>query len=46
LTRDKGTSQLAQGPSAQTCLVELERFDGEPPPITAFDPPRFVERAG
>ena len=42
LTADKGTSQLAQGPSAQTCLVEVERFDGEPPPVTAFDPPAFT----
>lgn len=24
LTRDVGTSRLAQGPSAQTCLVEIE----------------------
>ena len=39
LTLDKGTSRLAQGPSAQTTLVEIERFIGEPPPITAFDPP-------
>lgn len=43
LTADKGTSQLAQGPSAQTCLVDVERFDGEPPPVTAFDPPTFVD---
>ncbi|MGI9613503.1 MAG: molybdopterin dinucleotide binding domain-containing protein, partial [Acidimicrobiales bacterium] len=42
LTADKGTSKLAQGPSAQTCLVEVERYDGEPPPVTAFDPPSFV----
>ena len=26
LTRDRGTSRLAQGPSAQTCLVQVERF--------------------
>ena len=31
LTLDKGTSRLAQGPSAQTALVELERFDGPLP---------------
>ena len=42
LTRDKGTSKLAQGPSAHTCLVEVERFDGEPPPVTAFDLPEFT----
>ena len=29
LTRDKGTSQLAQGPSAQTCLVQLEKYHAE-----------------
>ena len=39
LTLDKGTSRLAQGPSAQTTLVEIEKFVGEPPPISAFDPP-------
>ncbi|MGB3388756.1 MAG: molybdopterin-dependent oxidoreductase [Pseudaminobacter sp.] len=41
LTRDKGTSRLAQGPSAQTCLVEIEPYRGELPPITAFHPPLF-----
>jgi biotin/methionine sulfoxide reductase len=44
LTRDKGTSSLAQGPTAQTCLVDVERFEGEPPPVTAYDPPEFVPR--
>ena len=39
LTLDKGTSRLAQGPSAQTTLVQIEKFVGEPPPVTAFDPP-------
>ncbi|WP_158891609.1 molybdopterin-dependent oxidoreductase [Amycolatopsis anabasis] len=38
VTLDKGTSQLAQGSAAQTCLVEVERYDN-PPPVTAFDPP-------
>ncbi len=40
LTRDIGTSRLGQGPSAQSVLVEISRFEGELPPITAFDPPR------
>ncbi len=44
LTLDKGTSRLAQGPSAHTCLVEVERYEGEPPPVTAFDPPTIVRR--
>jgi biotin/methionine sulfoxide reductase len=39
LTLDKGTSRLAQGPSAQTTLVEVERYIGEPPPVSAFEPP-------
>ena len=39
LTRDKGTSKLGQGPTAHTCLVEIERFDANPPPITAHEPP-------
>lgn len=39
LTRDRGTSKLAQSCSAQTTLVDVERFAGEPPPITVFAPP-------
>ncbi|HEX9782204.1 MAG TPA: molybdopterin dinucleotide binding domain-containing protein, partial [Opitutaceae bacterium] len=39
LTLDKGTSRLAQGPSAQTTLVEVEKYVGELPEITAFEPP-------
>ncbi|MEM8925313.1 MAG: molybdopterin-dependent oxidoreductase [Actinomycetota bacterium] len=46
LTNDKGTSRLAQGPTAHTCLVEVERYDGEPPTVTAFDPPRFIPEGG
>ena len=44
LTLDKGTSRLAQGPSAHTCLVEVERYEGEPPPVTAFEPPAVERR--
>jgi biotin/methionine sulfoxide reductase len=39
LTRDAGTSRLAQGSTGQLCLVEIERFDGKLPPVTVFDPP-------
>jgi biotin/methionine sulfoxide reductase len=39
LTLDRGTSRLAQGSSAQTTLVQIERFVGEPPSVTAFEPP-------
>ena len=42
LTLDRGTSKLAQGAAAHTCLVEIERYQAELPPITAFDPPPFA----
>jgi biotin/methionine sulfoxide reductase len=42
LTKDRGTSRLAQGPSAHSCLVEVERFDGTLPEVTVFDPPDFL----
>ena len=35
LTMDKGTSRLAQGPTALSTLVEVEIFDGDIPTITA-----------
>ncbi len=45
LTPDKGTSKLGQGPIAHTALVEVERFDGDPGRVTAFDPPVIEKRA-
>lgn len=44
LTRDKPTSKLAQACSAHTCLVQIERYDGELPEVTAFIPPEIVSR--
>jgi biotin/methionine sulfoxide reductase len=44
LTLDKGTSKLAQGPSALSCLVEVARYEGEVPDVTAFTPPKTEER--
>jgi len=44
LTRDKGTSRLGQGPSAHSALVEVERFNGDAPPVTAFVPPEVRVR--
>ena len=38
LTRDKGSSSLAQGPTAHSCLVEIELFDGPLPEVRAFTP--------
>jgi biotin/methionine sulfoxide reductase len=39
LTRDVGTSALSQGCTGQLTTVEVERFDGNLPPIQAYDPP-------
>ncbi len=39
LTHDLRTSRLSQGPAAQSTLVEVEKFEGELPPVTAFDAP-------
>ena len=44
LTLDKGTSRLAQGCSAQTTLVEVEKFTGSLPEMTAFIPPLIWEK--
>ena len=42
LTADHGTSKLAQAPSANSCLVQIERYAGALPPITCYDPPPFA----
>ncbi|MEM8627734.1 MAG: molybdopterin-dependent oxidoreductase, partial [Pseudomonadota bacterium] len=39
LTHDFRTSRLAQGPAAQSALVEVARFADVPPPVQAFIPP-------
>jgi biotin/methionine sulfoxide reductase len=41
LTRDAGASRLSQGCAAQSCLVQIERFAGEAPPVSAFELPRL-----
>ena len=41
LTMDKGTSKLAQSTSAQTTLVEIERYEGPVPELTVFVPPEI-----
>ncbi|MBK0326363.1 molybdopterin guanine dinucleotide-containing S/N-oxide reductase [Rhodobacteraceae bacterium F11138] len=45
LTRDIGTSQLGQGPTAHSCLIQVERFNGTPPPVRAFEPPVIRQRS-
>lgn len=42
LTRDKGTSKLGQGPSAHTCMVSVELFEGDLPKVTAHAPPEII----
>jgi biotin/methionine sulfoxide reductase len=44
LTLDIGASKLSQGCIAQTCLVEIERFDGPAPAVTAHRLPEFAAR--
>jgi biotin/methionine sulfoxide reductase len=42
LTRDAGASSLSQGCAAQSCLVQLEKFEeAGTVPMKAFDPPKF-----
>ncbi|MCY4051987.1 MAG: molybdopterin-dependent oxidoreductase [Gammaproteobacteria bacterium] len=43
LTPDKGTSSLGQGPTANSCLIKIEKLEGSIPSITAFDPPEFCD---
>ena len=44
LTRDQGSSRLAQGPSAHSCLVQIEKHHQPPPAVTAFEPPVLITR--
>ena len=41
LTRDVGTSEIAQGPTAHTCLVAVSRYSGRAP-VQAFNPPDIL----
>jgi len=42
LTADLGTSRLAQGCSAMTALVDVARWQGDAPPVRAFDAPSLA----
>ncbi len=46
LTLDIGTSSLAQATSANTCLVQIEKFVGTPPRVTSFGGPIEVDPEG
>ncbi|GAB2664451.1 trimethylamine-N-oxide reductase TorA [Vibrio panuliri] len=39
LTLDIGSSELAQATSANTCIVDFEKFKGKVPPVTSFGGP-------
>ncbi|MFK8047042.1 MAG: molybdopterin-dependent oxidoreductase [Halioglobus sp.] len=43
LTADRGTSRLAQGCSAHSCLVEVEKFDAALPPVSVFEQPSIQD---
>lgn len=45
LTRDIGTSSLAQGCAGQLTVVQVARFDGDVAPVRAWTPPEIDERA-
>jgi biotin/methionine sulfoxide reductase len=42
LTRDKGTSKLGQGPTAHTCMVNVELYRQALPRVTAHEPPEIL----
>lgn len=43
LTQDVGTSRLGQGCAAQSCLVQVERFDAPLPPVMVLEPPAMAD---
>jgi len=43
LTADVGTSKLGQGPSAQSCLIEVEKWTAPLPPVRVHLPPVIEE---
>lgn len=44
LSPDIGTSKLAQGPAAHSCLVDVELYNGPPVIITAYEPPEILKK--
>jgi biotin/methionine sulfoxide reductase len=43
LTPDRGTSSLAQGPIAHSCLVQIEAYNDAAPAVMSFTLPEIVE---
>ncbi len=46
LTLDIGTSSLSQATSANTCQVQMEKYTGPVPAVTAFGGPTEVDSSG
>ena len=46
LTSDLASSSLSQATAAQTCLVEVERYEGSAAPVAAFSTPALVRLGG
>lgn len=44
VTHDRGASEITQACAANSCLVEVERFDRPLPPVTCYDPPALLKR--
>ncbi len=42
VTHDRGTSSLAQGPAAMSCLVKVRACTDKRPTVTAFVPPEII----
>ena len=42
LAIDRGTSRLAQGNTGYTAVVNVEKYTGEAPELTAFSPPKIA----
>ena len=45
ITKDHGTSALAQGPTALSCLVEVELYEGTSLDVTAHEPPEILDKS-
>lgn len=42
LTHDNRTSEFSQSPAANSALIEIRRFQGEPPAVKVHEQPRLV----
>ena len=45
LTHDERTSEFSQSPASHSAYVDARKWQGEAPPVRAFDPPNFEDLA-